>query len=538
MNPNDLGEKTNYSYDEMMSQLRRQRSSGRGRKRRTKQPKKKKWSLSTKFVVIAFAVSGLMLVALAAVLFTMHLRHGSDGFRRKVGAEISQLSGHRVEISKMSVSGTRVTARDSRSQGPDDSLIRETSMSRAVGKLGIQSFFGDVWGVDSLQVYDMEVVLDLPSSAGEATGEASPPVPATLDAAGGLGLSATPEAIRLAAVQLANTEISWGKPLLGAPLSQLRDVSFYGDVFGEQTTFRGTGGEFEWHGMTWGIDTIAGESKGSDLVIERSRLTAGRGGEIALLGTVDLRPSGQAKFHGTVQDVSLGEILADYWKQRIIGAVNATFDYSMTFAPGEVHEVQGDFTIDKLGVSDLPVFDSLAVYVAAPEFNYVEFQRISGKFSHIGGAITISDFDAHRPGLVRLRGEIRVGRERELSGEVNVGIPEASFLELGGIPELFSLREDGFAWSEMTLSGTVDEPQDDLADKIRAELQERAKGRLLESESSVAPGVQRGSSAPGNPIMLDPGQSLVPASPPTAPPSQPAATREEQLEQVFEELIR
>ncbi|CAN5292480.1 hypothetical protein BH23VER1_BH23VER1_28590 [soil metagenome] len=555
MNPKELGDKSNYSYDEIIEQLRQSRSSksgGRRRKRRTKQPKKK-WSLSTKVTLSVFVVVAVSLIVGIIVFAVMHLRYQSDGFRRQVSARVSELSGYEVEFSKLRVSGRTLSAGEARAEGPESGMIRHLSSGRVSGRLGVPSFFGDPWTLDPLHLNELTVILGMPPAPDAAGGGVSVPTPATLEGASGWGLSAHPEDITLGMVQIRETNISWGEPTAAGGMSQIRGLGLYGDIFGAKSTFRGIDGELEWGGTTWNINQVTADAVGSDVKIKRAQLSAGIRDELNLAGTIALRPGGGAYIQGTIRDLDSALVAPRYWQTRLVGGFDAALEFEMDFVEGALPQLTAGFEFKSLGVTNLEIFDALAVYVAAPEFNYVEFKNVTGEFRRVGEQVTISGIDAHRPGLVRVKGEIRVGPEGALGGDLSIGLPEAAFHQVGGVPDLFEVQADGFAWAAMSLSGTLDEPLDDLSVKVKEETRHRIRDRMglgiLDPTQPIMPDAD----GIGSGGIFDGDGSLVPATPPDSPPppppptqeppaqepaQEPAGSREEALERAFEELIR
>lgn len=88
-----------------------------------------------------------------------------------------------------------------------------------------------------------------------------------------------------------------------------------------------------------------------------------------------------------------------------------------------------------------------------------------------GGGLVARNIEAVAVGLAGLRGEVRVGRDGALGGEVLVGLPDESLRWLPGAAEsVFGLEADGMHWATVRLSGTVHEPRNDFTAQVLGQL--------------------------------------------------------------------
>jgi hypothetical protein len=176
----------------------------------------------------------------------------------------------------------------------------------------------------------------------------------------------------------------------------------------------------------------------------------------------------------------------------------------------------------------VPMLDALAFYTAEPDFNFVEIPIIEADLVISEGEIKLGNFEAQRPGLVRLGGELTISPDDLLDGYVELGVPSAAFDKIqGGRPDFFELHEDGIARTRANISGSSSAPVDDLTPKLY-ELRKRS-GPPLEMETPdglpvAAPGVPRVPQAP----------RPTPESASEAPVETPAP---QTLEDVFDALI-
>ena len=88
----------------------------------------------------------------------------------------------------------------------------------------------------------------------------------------------------------------------------------------------------------------------------------------------------------------------------------------------------------------------------------------------------MKDFALFDEGLLRLEGQV-TSEAKALSGQLQVGVPPGLLAHIPGAEEkVFLPGKDGFLWASVNLSGTWEQPKEDLSERmIRA-----AGERMLE----------------------------------------------------------
>jgi hypothetical protein len=73
--------------------------------------------------------------------------------------------------------------------------------------------------------------------------------------------------------------------------------------------------------------------------------------------------------------------------------------------------------------------------------------------------------DAQRRGKFRIEGEMSI-EQRRLRGTIRLGLTREYLDWLPNPEEVFSRKQDGYLWTNVHLSGTIDDPGQDLSPRI------------------------------------------------------------------------
>jgi len=180
-------------------------------------------------------------------------------------------------------------------------------------------------------------------------------------------------------------------------------------------------------------------------------------------------------------------------------------------------------------LGDLSSLKLLASYADEARLTRLEFDTLSGHYRKTPLGVEVTKLEGEVIGLFRVRGNFAISAEGRMSGELEVGLPEALLnRRTEGKPDFFGLAEDGFCWVTTTIEGRNNEPVDDLNPRFEKE----AAAMKMRS---------------GN-LRLNPDDPAPPVPNPTAPapeavrplmPGDPSVStdREKALEDTFDSLL-
>lgn len=196
-------------------------------------------------------------------------------------------------------------------------------------------------------------------------------------------------------------------------------------------------------------------------------------------GVLDLRgeaalEDGEFAFGGSLRDVRADEVLPEDWKQRLTGRIESDFSVSND---GDGVRVDGGLVLFDGVLTGLPVLDSLGAYGGNPRFRRLVLSDASVNFHWNDGTLLLSDFRLGSEGLMRVEGRLRVDRDRRIDGRFRIGLTPGTLARIPGAEtRVFRPGERGLLWTPVRVTGTLDDPREDLT----ARLIEAAGMRMFE----------------------------------------------------------
>jgi hypothetical protein len=165
------------------------------------------------------------------------------------------------------------------------------------------------------------------------------------------------------------------------------------------------------------------------------------------------------------------------WKGRLNGSAFGALHWKGTDPKLESSSGEGSLRIRNGRIDDLPLLEKLAELSQKKSFEHLDLNDCSLTFAWRYPKIDIKDIIVEDKGKFRIEGEISVER-RLLRGTIRLGLTHEYLDWLPDPEEVFSKRESGYLWTNVHLSGTIDEPAQDLSSRI-IELFKESPGAYL-----------------------------------------------------------
>src|SRR6266700_1124609 len=120
---------------------------------------------------------------------------------------------------------------------------------------------------------------------------------------------------------------------------------------------------------------------------------------------------------------------------------------------------------------------TLAEIAQKKSFKHLELNDCSFTFAWRYPKFDIKDIIIEERGKFRIEGEISIDH-RGLGGTIRLGLTRAYLDWLPNPEEVFSRHQGGYLWTNIHLSGTIDDPRQDLSSRI-IELFKESPGAYL-----------------------------------------------------------
>ncbi len=185
-------------------------------------------------------------------------------------------------------------------------------------------------------------------------------------------------------------------------------------------------------------------------------------------GLLDL--SGEASFdnndytfEGGAVGINCNEVLPEDWEKRLLGKIGVRF--TMRGHDGE-SSVTGQLAVRDGVLTALPVLDRLAAYADSSRFRTLTLNEARTDFAWTDGRLSLTKILIASDGLMRLEGRLDIVGER-LDGHFQLGLAPGTLARIPGAETVvFVERRDGLMWTPLRITGTFDNPEEDLSARL------------------------------------------------------------------------
>lgn len=198
-----------------------------------------------------------------------------------------------------------------------------------------------------------------------------------------------------------------------------------------------------------------------------------------------------------LRKADLGRLLKGDWKKRITGEMFG--QCRLNGASGKISEANGKLYIRNGVIEGLPFLSELYIDNSYP---YRSLQTEKAE-CHIIYPYNDPDHNLRnawlfdkinirtKGGYLRIHGHIIIADDSALGGSLRIGIPQHIVARLplpntGILQQIFNATgEAGYAWININLSGTVDDPKEDLSVRVTTILKPALPSRLNQSAGAL-----------------------------------------------------
>lgn len=175
--------------------------------------------------------------------------------------------------------------------------------------------------------------------------------------------------------------------------------------------------------------------------------------------------AGRYSIEGDISGVKCEDLFNEDWSKRCIGDLST--DFSLDNHSGAV-VARGRLALRDATLTALPILDALAAYADTRRFRILSLNEAHTDWKWKNGEIFLSNLVLASEGLVRLEGNIFI-RGRELDGTFRLGLAAGTLASIPGAEtDVFVPGERSLVWAPLRITGTLDDPKEDLTDRLIA----------------------------------------------------------------------
>ncbi len=394
----------------------------------------------------------------------------SDNFRVFLGERVGSAIGADAKFELFEWQGMR--ARTEGFSAENGKLIKSMRADDIEARINLSSIKNGIWDVSELRVKKLDVMIDTrgakegyKTSAADATSEDD----LSESDQGGLLIGLLPKR-----AELSSAEIEWLNMDLHTEGGGLRasNVITRVDTAGVDGAYDVNLAdgliETTWFGSPLELVTASGKYQNGRVFLTNSTSKVYERGILNLSGELD---GGQFGFLGSLRDVKAEELVPEDWQKRIAGDVNTDFKISSGSmrADGSRRDtaVRGKLELQRGVLTALPILDTIAAYSNTRRFRRLNFSEATLRYKKVSGRLELTEIVLATEGLVRVEGRLSVEDGGVLDGRFKVGIMPGTLAHIPGAETKVFLRGDkGLLWSDLRITGTIENPKEDLTGRM------------------------------------------------------------------------
>ncbi len=384
----------------------------------------------------------------------------SDGFRQFLSERVSKVVGMSGEFSPFEWQGLALRVNSYEATG--EGAIRELKAERLATEVRLTGVKRGVWELKGTSIGSLQMTLqpDIAEIEREHRPDISPP--SERKSAWGL-----PRKVELDEFQIESLNLD--AQLSQGPLSA-RNLRVTAQSDGGVGAYKAkiSEGHIEtpWKQLpSFEIEEINMRvANRNDFYLTDAKLNLTDRGRITANGKWQ-RDSGNFSVDGICSGIACQEVVNATWAKRISGEITLPFQLKREL--GEL-QAQGGLKIENAMLTALPVLEVLAAYADTTRFRTIALEQATANWSRRGETIEISEIIMASESLARLEGTLRIDGQK-LDGHMHLGIVPGLLARLPGAEtHVFVARENGLLWAPVRISGTLNDPKEDLTHRLIA----------------------------------------------------------------------
>jgi hypothetical protein len=184
-------------------------------------------------------------------------------------------------------------------------------------------------------------------------------------------------------------------------------------------------------------------------------------------------------FEGALRRVLCAEMVPEDWKKRLLGSLES--DFTVRGKGKAAPVVQGSLNLRDGVLTALPVLDRLAAYSNTTRFRRLALSEARLDYRQEGKHLALTDVVLVSDGLTRLEGRLDVV-DGQLNGVFEFGVVPGTLARIPGAEtKVFLPGREGMLWTSFRVGGTLEDPKEDLSERMIAAAKERMFEMLPET---------------------------------------------------------
>lgn len=407
----------------------------------------------------------LLLVALLVVKSSVRSWLEGEGFRNWLTLRSASLLQSEVELVGLAWQNREVTATSFRAKGFEEAGFAQLDLlgvrAKPEGVVDQRIQIPEI----TLQSLDLRFGKDrLPQPMASPKAEANTPAP-NQDKVPGWLAQFLPTGVQVDEINVASANILVeGAKGEGVFALKGLETTIQPDFSTQLWEFGARGGQMLLPGQpALEVDDLALRWKGSELFVDRCGLGIFARGRIEGSGEIRFDEAGLFDLELEISSIDIKDLVEGAWRDRLQGTISGPI--KITGPPGDLR-YEGTLEVADAMVQSMGLLDQLARYTKAEQFKHLPLQTSRVDFIKQGSRLELRNLVLQSDGLMRIEGNIDLDGET-IIGHLQAGVTPGTLRWIPGAEQkVFTEDRDGFRWSPLELSGTIQDPKENLSSAL------------------------------------------------------------------------
>lgn len=442
------------------------------RSRKRKAAGEQRWAGKAAVALLVLGVIAFGVIY-AAVRSYLH----SDGFRRFLSAEASKVAGVTGEFGAFHWDGLAVNTDSFEATG--DGLVTGLKADGLHTEVGLGGLKRGVWEIRDSSVRRLEISVDATKGGDEKLLSS----PDGFSRGKPKGSSWLPPEAEVEEIDLRSVS---AKVILDQGLATANGLIVHAEQAGTKGAYRGDveGGVVS---LPFGIvpevrlDRVQLRYQDGRVFLTKATFEAWKDAHVDATGEWEMK-SGHYSLEGKAAGIQCGDLLSADWSKRLTGDVSSDFSFGNS---GGTPTASGELTLKNGELTALPMLDALAAYADTRRFRVLTLNEAKTGWQWKEGELTLSNLVLSSEGLVRLEGNIII-RGQEMDGVFRLGLAPGTLAAIPGAEtDVFLPGERGLLWAPVRITGSLDDPKEDLTERLIAAAGQRMFDQIPDTGEKV-----------------------------------------------------
>jgi hypothetical protein len=218
------------------------------------------------------------------------------------------------------------------------------------------------------------------------------------------------------------------------------------------------------------LDSLSASTGSKGITITQAKLFGESGGTISLNGFVALDENQISRIHTEFSGLSVNDLYPE--TLRLNGIASGNADYSGTIQREDAGVITGSLHVDKLRMDWSVFLGKVGSFIKISGMDDWVLDSVDTQVIYRDQHIEFSHLVAKYQDQARIEGNGSID-SGQINARFSVGLSAATLKWLPGVqPKVFTEERDGLYWAPVQLTGTPQNPKEDLSKRISNALQE------------------------------------------------------------------